>query len=76
MSDPDDETTTLTDDEVHTHRFDSGPSASADDTGDAADTGDDSGDAGDTGDDSGDAADTGDDSGDVTDPGDDSGDDS
>ena len=68
MSDPD-ETTTLTDDEVQTHRFDSAAAATADDAADVTDTADD------TGDDSGDVSDTADDSGDVsdtTDTGDDS----
>jgi len=71
MSDPHDEPATLTDDEIHTQRFDSSVVATADDT---TDTGDDSGDttdATDTGDDSGDAGDAtdtgGDDSGDSTD---------
>jgi ribosomal protein L16 Arg81 hydroxylase len=75
MSDPQDGSTTLTDDEVTTTRF--GASASiaddtADDTGDpadAADTGDDAADPADTGDDAGD------DSGDAADPAD-TGDDS
>ena len=68
MSDPVDETT-LTDDEVQTHRFDSAAVATTDDADDTADTGDDTGDVSD-------ATDTGDDSGDATDTSDDSGDDS
>ena len=75
MTDPADETTTLTDDEIQTHRFDSSAAAVADDS---TDTGDDSGDTADTsdtGDDSGDTADTGDDSGDTSDTSD-TGDDS
>ena len=68
MSDPHDDSTTLTDDEVHTQRFDDTTVSSADDAADVTDTGDDSGDVSD-------ATDTGDDSGDVsdtTDTGDDS----
>lgn len=79
MTDPADGPTTLTDDEMQTHRFASPAiAATADDT---TDTGDDSGDAADstdTGDDAGDAADTsdtGDDSGDAADTSD-TGDDS
>ena len=70
MSDPHDESTTLTDDEILTHRLDDTTVSSADDAADATDTGDDAGDvsdATDTGDDSGDAADTSDDSTDATD---------
>ncbi len=69
MSDPADGLQTLTDDEVQTHRFDSGAVASADD---AADTADATDDATDTADESGDVSDTGDDSGDVADTSDDS----
>ena len=69
MSDPLDEPTTLTDDEMQTHRFDSGAVATADDAADTADTADDSGDVSDS-------TDTGDDSGDATDTSDDAGDDS
>ena len=73
MSDPADESTTLTDDEVQTHRFDSATAATTDDAADVTDATDDAGDvadATDTGDDSGDATDTtdtGDDSGDAAD---------
>ncbi len=70
MSDPADETTTLTDDEVTTHRFDSATVATSDDAGDVSDTTDDAGDVSDTtdtGDDSGDATDVTDDSTDSTD---------
>jgi hypothetical protein len=70
MSDPADETTTLTDDEVTTHRFDSATVATSDDEGDVSDTTDDAGDVADTtdtGDDSGDATDVTDDSTDSTD---------
>lgn len=67
MSDPVDEPTTLTDDEVTTHRFDSGAVATTDDAGDVSDTSDDAGDTTDTGDDSGDATDVTDDSTDATD---------
>ena len=70
MSDPADESTTLTDDEVQTHRFDSATVATTDDAADATDATDDAGDvadATDTGDDSGDATDTADDSGDAAD---------
>jgi hypothetical protein len=69
MTDPDD-STTLTDDEVQTHRFDSAAVASTDDEGDVSDTTDDAGDVSDTsdtGDDSGDATDVTDDSTDATD---------
>lgn len=69
MSDPDDGSTTLTDDEVQTQRFDSTAVATTDDAGDVSDTTDDGGDVSDT-------TDTGDDSGDATDTSDDSGDDS
>lgn len=68
MSDPDDGSTTLTDDEMQTQRFDSAAAAVTDDAGDVSDTTDDAGDASDT-------TDTGDDSGDATDTSD-SGDDS
>jgi hypothetical protein len=68
MSDLDDGgSSTLSDDEVQTHRFDSTPTASADDTADTGDDAGDAADAADTGDDSGEAADTSDDSGDVSD---------
>ena len=69
MSDPN-ESTTLTDDEVQTHRFDSAAAATADDAADVTDTADDTGDVADpsdAGDDSGDATDVGDDSTDATD---------
>ena len=65
MSDPVDEPTTLTDDEVQTHRFDSAAVATTDDAADVTDTADDAGDVSDT-------TDTGDDSGDTTDVSDDS----
>lgn len=65
MTDPHDESTTLTDDEVQTHRFDEATVSSADDAADVTDTGDDTGDVSDT-------SDTGDDSGDTTDTSDDS----
>ena len=70
MSDPVDEPTTLTDDEITTQRFDTAAVASVDDSDDASDTGDDSGDVADTtdtGDDSGDSTDVGDDATDATD---------
>jgi len=70
MSDPHDESTTLTDDEVQTHRFGDMTVSSGDDAADVSDTTDDAGDvsdASDTGDDSGDATDTSDDSTDATD---------
>jgi hypothetical protein len=89
MTDADDGSATLTDDEIETRRVGGPVVAHVDDAGDtgddsgdpsdATDTGDDSGDpsdATDTGDDSGDTADTGDDATDETDAGDDSGDDS
>ena len=65
MTDPHDESTTLTDDEVQTHRIDEATVSSADDAADVTDTGDDAGDVSDT-------SDTGDDSGDTTDTSDDS----
>jgi hypothetical protein len=69
MTDHDDASATLTDEEIETQRFGNTPAASTDDADDTADTGDDSGDVSDT-------SDTGDDSGDVSDTGDDAGDDS
>jgi hypothetical protein len=66
MSDPDDGPTTLTDDDVQTHRLDTSPVASADDAADTADTTDDAAD--DTTDDT---ADDTDDTSDATDTGDD-----
>ncbi|HWI07996.1 MAG TPA: hypothetical protein VNT54_10815 [Solirubrobacteraceae bacterium] len=59
MTDHDDPSATLTDEEIETHRMGSSPAASVDDGDDTSDTGDVS-DAGD----SGDVSDTGDDAGD------------
>ncbi len=72
MSEPQDDSATLTDDDIETRRVGTLDPRAADDTGD--DSGDVS-DTSDTGDDSGDVSDTGDDSGDVSDSAD-TGDDS
>ena len=69
MTQPDEPSATLTDDEIRTHRFDEATASSADDADDTGDAADDTGDVSD-------ATDTGDDTGDVTDTGDDAGDDS
>ena len=64
MTDRDDASPTLADDEITTHRFGNSAVVSSDDsddTGDVADGSEDVGDSGDTGD-TGDVADTGDDS--------------
>ena len=64
MTDPDDASATLTDDDVTTERLGGSGTLNADDSGDTGDVADgteDVGDSGDTGD-TGDVADTGDDS--------------
>lgn len=53
MTQPDEPSATLTDEEIRTHRLDAATAAVADDTGDAGDVTD-SGDVTDTGDDAGD----------------------
>ncbi|MDP8968762.1 MAG: hypothetical protein M3N04_09195, partial [Actinomycetota bacterium] len=67
MTDREDPSATLSDEEIETQRVGPVAVASADDTGD---TGDDTGDTGDDAGDATDATDTGDDAGDATDTGD------